>query len=86
MQWQGDIALIQGKFQVSCAGCLVQDESVEIAGGAPATPEDGLSYLAQHCQVAVVTLGEKGCMVKEHGSEEVILEPACSGVKVGRAA
>lgn len=60
-----------------------QDEAREIVGGGPgATPEAGLEYLAQHCAVAVVTLGEKGCMVAEKGGGEVVAEPACSGVKV----
>ncbi len=63
-----------------CALC--QDEAREIAGGGPgASPEAGLDYLAAHCEVAVVTLGERGCMVKERSSGEVTAEPACSGVK-----
>lgn len=46
-------------------------------------PEAGLAYLAERCKrMAVVTLGEKGCLIKEHGAEEVIGMPACSGVKV----
>lgn len=61
-----------------------QDEALEIAGGREAggTPEKGLAYLAKHCDVAVVTLGEKGCIVQERGGP-VVEEPACSGVKVG---
>jgi hypothetical protein len=27
-------------------------------------PEEALAYLSQHCKIAVVTLGEKGCLVK----------------------
>ncbi|PRW60062.1 sugar kinase [Chlorella sorokiniana] len=56
-----------------------EDEAMELAGG---TPEQGLDYMAQHCRrLAVVTLGEKGCLVKETGAEDVIAMPACAGVK-----
>ena len=61
-----------------------EDESVEVLGGtaaAGATPQAGLDYLAAHCGMAVVTLGEKGCLVRQRGSDEVVVEPACSGVK-----
>ncbi|GAB4822086.1 hypothetical protein N2152v2_009132 [Parachlorella kessleri] len=67
---------------VACCFCN-EDEAREIEGGGAveATPEAGLAYLAAHCQVAVVTLGEKGCIVQEQGGE-VVRESACSGVKV----
>ena len=39
--------------------------------------------MAQHCRrLAVVTLGEKGCMIKETGADDVVAMPACAGVKV----
>lgn len=39
--------------------------------------------MAQHCRrLAVVTLGEKGCMIKETGAGDVVAMPACAGVKV----
>lgn len=39
--------------------------------------------LAQHCRrLGVVTLGEKGCLIKESGADDVIAMPACAGVKV----
>jgi bifunctional ADP-heptose synthase (sugar kinase/adenylyltransferase) len=62
-----------------------EDEAVEIAGGklGPGpSPEAGLEYLSQHCAITVVTLGEKGCLVKERGSQTVIAQPAASGVVV----
>lgn len=64
-----------------------QDEASELmreGAGGNASPEAALEYLSHHCQVAVVTLGDKGCMVKERGGEEVVREPACPGVKVWR--
>jgi sugar/nucleoside kinase (ribokinase family)/predicted Rossmann-fold nucleotide-binding protein len=60
-----------------------EDEAKEWAGGTPGvTPEQGLDLLAQYCDIAVTTLGEKGCLVKEKGAEETIAQPACSGVVV----
>jgi predicted Rossmann-fold nucleotide-binding protein len=75
-----------------------EDEAAEVAGGgAGATPEAGLAHLAQRCDVAVVTLGEKGCMVQRRagggvtdgggggGGDDgggVIVQPACAGVAV----
>lgn len=60
-----------------------EDEAVEIAGGAAGTtPEDGLRYLSTHCGISVVTLGDKGCLVKERGTSDdaIITQPACAGV------
>ncbi len=37
--------------------------------------------LSQHCEWAVVTLGENGCIAKRRG-EEAIREPASSGLTV----
>ena len=59
-------------------------QALELMGGssAGADPEPGLRYLSRHCGVAVVTLGERGCLVGQRGSEEVIAQPACTGLKV----
>ncbi len=60
-----------------------EDEAIEWAGGTPGTtPEQGLDLLANYCDIAVTTLGEKGCLVKEKGATETIAQPACSGVTV----
>ncbi|KAL4458429.1 hypothetical protein ABPG75_013294 [Micractinium tetrahymenae] len=66
-----------------------EDEALELMGGSAAdrgadgTAEAGLQYLAKHVnRLAVVTLGEKGCLIKERGASEIIGMPACSGVKV----
>jgi sugar/nucleoside kinase (ribokinase family)/predicted Rossmann-fold nucleotide-binding protein len=60
-----------------------EDEAIEWAGGTPrTTPEQGLDLLAQYCDIAVTTLGEKGCLVKEKGAKETLAQPACSGVTV----
>lgn len=61
-----------------------EDEAQEVVGGAAvgATYQGGLEYLAAHADVAVVTLGEKGCLVMERGGPGVLAEPACSGVVV----
>ena len=70
--------------QVDIAFCN-EDEAVELAGGPDNSPEAGLEFLAARCnQLAVVTLGEKGCLVKERGGAEPIALLACSGVKVRR--
>lgn len=61
-----------------------QDEAVELAGGPGCSPEAGLEYLAAHCaRLAVVTLGEKGCLIRERGGTGVVAMPACGAVKVG---
>ena len=81
-----------------------EDEASEWADIVGATsssnnsPEQGLAMLAEHCDIAVVTLGEKGCLVQykrggdddrdDDGADDgnannnVIAQPACSGVKV----
>jgi len=43
--------------------------------------EKGLALLAQHCNIAAVTLGEKGCLAQQQG-EEAFSEPAAKDVKV----
>ena len=57
-----------------------EDEAMEWAEGRG--PEVGLDLLSRQVDVAVVTLGEKGCLVKERNSSALIAQPACSGVKV----
>lgn len=47
-----------------------------------AQAESALSWLSGHCDVAVVTLGERGCIVKQQGDSQIIHEPAAKGVKV----
>ena len=60
-----------------------EDEACEWAGGGKgATAEAGLALLAQHCDICVATLGERGCLVQERGSSTVLAVPAASGVKV----
>ena len=41
-----------------------------------------LQLLAQHCDTAVVTLGERGCIAKSKDHPEVLSMPACGGVQV----
>ena len=44
---------------------------------------EGLAFAAARCSVGgVVTLGEKGCVVRAHGFEAVVAQPAVSGVKL----
>eukprot|EP00887_Chlorella_sp_A99_P006297 scaffold3.g6297.t1 len=72
------------------AGAALRDagprprRAAQVVGGAAvgATYQGGLEYLAAHADVAVVTLGEKGCLVMERGGPGVLAEPACSGVVV----
>ena len=52
------------------------------SGQDESSAESALAWLATHCDVAVVTLGERGCVVRERGSDDVIREPAAAGVKV----
>ena len=53
-----------------------------LAPAPAALAQAGLEWLAARTnRLAVVTLGEKGCMIKERGSAEVIAMPAMSGVK-----
>jgi len=47
----------------------------------PGRPEDCVEELSKHCQWAVVTLGENGCIAKKQG-EDAVREPACSGITV----
>ena len=64
----------------------MQDEAAELIAiegqGSRAQPEEALEYLSQHCELAVVTLGDKGCIARRQGEEEAVQEPACSGVTV----
>ena len=66
--------------------CHPQDEAAELVAiegqGSRAGPEEGLAYLAQHCELAVVTLGDKGCIAHKRGEAGAVQEPACSGVTV----
>lgn len=65
---------------------LIQDEAAELIAtegqDSRAQPEEALAYLSQHCELAVVTLGDKGCIAKRKGEPEVVQAPACSGVTV----
>ncbi|KAL4854982.1 ADP-dependent ribose-1-phosphate kinase [Chlorella vulgaris] len=77
-----DLASFEVRGAIDVCFCN-EDEAAEVAGATGSCPEAAIEYLAQHCKrLAVVTLGEKGCLIKERGSEEVIGLPACSGVKV----
>lgn len=60
---------------------LEQDEAAELTGPEVGSAEKGLAMLAQHCDVAAVTLGERGCLVQLRGGDP-FAEPAASGVKV----
>lgn len=64
----------------------MQDEAAELLAGndtsKAADPNAALSYLSQHCEFAVVTLGDKGCIAQRKGDEVATQEPACSGVTV----
>ena len=44
--------------------------------------EQALQLIAQHCDTAVVTLGERGCIAKSKDHPDVLLMSACSGVQV----
>lgn len=62
-----------------------EDEATEWArrhatDGLLASPESGLQLLSQHCRISVVTLGEKGCLVKLGST--VIAEPAAQVLQV----
>lgn len=66
--------------------CGLQDEAGELVASegqtSRARPETALVYLSQHCELAVVTLGDKGCIAQMHGDTDIVQEPACSGVTV----
>eukprot|EP00873_Tetraselmis_striata_P004479 jgi/Tetstr1/424743/TSEL_015260.t1 len=55
-----------------------EDEARELDLG---TPEECLEAVGKHCEYAVVTLGEKGCVAKRQG-EQIVRELACSGLTV----
>jgi len=55
-----------------------EDEARELGLG---DPEECIEKLSKHCEYAVVTLGDKGCVVRRQG-EEAVREPACSGITV----
>ena len=61
---------------------MEQDEAAELTGGPDeGSAEKGLAVLAAHCNVAAVTLGERGCLVQQRGGV-AFSEPAASNVKV----
>lgn len=66
--------------------CALQDEAAELVASegqsSRAGPETALAYVSQHCELAVVTLGDKGCIAQMHGDTDIVQEPACSGVTV----
>lgn len=66
--------------------CALQDEAAELVTSegqsSRAQPETALAYLSQHCELAVVTLGDKGCIAQRQGDTDIVQEPACSGVTV----
>ena len=66
--------------------CALQDEAAELVASegqsSRARPETALAYLSQHCELAVVTLGDKGCIAQRQGNTDIVQEPACSGVNV----
>ena len=61
----------------------MQDEATELTGGAAkeGSAEKGLALLAQHCRIAAVTLGERGCLA-QHRGEDPLSEPAAKDVRV----
>lgn len=63
-----------------------QDEAAELLASegqsSRAEPEEALAYLSQHCELAVVTLGDKGCIAQRQGDLGIVQEHACSGVTV----
>ncbi len=64
-----------------------QDEALEIIGGLEPgrTPEQALEFLAARADIAVVTLGERGCILRSAETDGVLSEPAASGVTVADA-
>ena len=68
--------------RVVCLSWWAQDEAAELTGGPEeGSAEKGLALLAAHCNVAAVTLGERGCLVQQRGGV-AFSEPAASNVKV----
>ncbi|KAL3140309.1 hypothetical protein ABBQ38_004574 [Trebouxia sp. C0009 RCD-2024] len=71
--------------QVHCCFCN-EDEAAELLASegqsSRAEPEEALAYLSQHCELAVVTLGDKGCIAQRQGDLGIVQEHACSGVTV----
>lgn len=65
----------------NCTGVL-QDEAVQLTGGPSKGSVDAAAeLLAQHCAVAAVTLGERGCLVADRCGAR-LSEPAVAGVHV----
>ena len=64
----------------------MQDEAAELIGGVAAggSAEKGLALLAEHCAIAAVTLGERGCLGQRRG-EAPFAEPAAKDVRVADA-
>lgn len=67
--------------------CHEQDEALEIIGGLEPgrAPEQALEFLAARADIAVVTLGERGCILRSAETDGVLSEPAASGVTVADA-
>ena len=65
---------------------FLQDEAAELVAAeghsTRAKPEEALAYLSQHCELAVVTLGDQGCIAQKQEQAGMVQEPACSGVTV----
>lgn len=61
-----------------------QDEALELSGGpgGGATPEAALDVMLKYASLAVVTLGERGCIAKRHGDAQLTSEPAAKGITV----
>ncbi|CAK0780061.1 hypothetical protein CVIRNUC_004926 [Coccomyxa viridis] len=84
-EFRADVeALIKSK-QIECCFCN-EDEAAELIGGVAAggSAEKGLALLAEHCAIAAVTLGERGCLAQRRG-EAPFAEPAAKDVRVADA-
>ncbi|CAL8468805.1 g8346 [Coccomyxa elongata] len=80
-EFRADIEALLHSGRIECCFCN-EDEAAELTGGPEeGSSEKGLALLAAHCNVAAVTLGERGCLVQQRGGV-AFSEPAASNVKV----
>lgn len=61
-----------------------QDEGAAMLGGdtEEQSPEAAIAFLAEKADIAAVTLGARGCFVRQVGREATLEQPAAGGVTV----
>ncbi|EIE22244.1 Ribokinase-like protein, partial [Coccomyxa subellipsoidea C-169] len=80
-EFRADVEALLQSGRIECCFCN-EDEAAELTGGPEVgSAEKGLAVLAAHCNVAAVTLGERGCLVQQRGGV-AFSEPAASNIKV----